>query len=246
MRNVRLGLGLWAALLAAACGDDDGGGADAAPVVPDAPAGADAGGELDLAVCDPATGGPFTSTIDNPFFPLAVGQVWELEGTDQGALVHLTITVLDQTEVVAGVETRILEERETEDGELVEVSRNFFAQAPDGTVCYFGEEVDIYEAGQIVSHEGAWRADAAGNAPGIFMPAAPQVGDAFKQEVAPGVAEDHATIAAMGESVTVPAGTFDDTLRIVEDTPLEPGVLSTKVFARGEGLIVDDVLERLP
>jgi hypothetical protein len=37
-----------------------------------------------------------------------------------------------------------------ENGLLVEVSRDFFAQAPGGTVCYFGEDVDDYEDGEIV------------------------------------------------------------------------------------------------
>lgn len=57
-------------------------------------------------------------------------------------------------------------EQEWADGVLIEVSHNFYAQAVDGTVCYFGEDVDIFEGG-TVSHDGAWRADAAGNRPGI-------------------------------------------------------------------------------
>ncbi|HET7039156.1 MAG TPA: hypothetical protein VFH97_04670, partial [Gemmatimonadales bacterium] len=143
---------------------------------------------------------------------------------------------------VAGVATRVLEERETEGGELVEVSRNFFAQAPDGTVCYFGEDVDIYEGGTVVSHEGEWRAGVSGALPGIMMPASPTVGMAFRQELATGVAEDRAVIDAAGEAVTVPAGTFTSTIGFRETTPLEPGAESIKVFARDVGLIVDDAV----
>ena len=45
-------------------------------------------------------------------------------------------------------------------GQVVEISRNFSAQTDGGTVCYFGEDVDIYDAtGEMVSHAGAWRAD---------------------------------------------------------------------------------------
>jgi hypothetical protein len=125
--------------------------------------------------------------------------------------------------------------------ELIEVSRNFFAQTQDGTVCYFGETVDIYEDGEIVSHEGAWRADAAGNAPGILMPAAPSSGMSFQQEVAPGVAEDEAQIVGTG-TVTVPAGTFTDTIRVREFNPLDQDK-GYKIYARGVGLIVDGPLE---
>jgi hypothetical protein len=167
----------------------------------------------------------------------------------------LQITVLTETETLYSgrnaVTTRVVEETEWEDsnangmiddGEnLIEISRNFFAQTQDGTVCYFGEEVDIYEGGQVVSHEGAWRADESGNAPGIFMPANPQVGMAYQQEIAPGVAEDQATIVRRG-SFTVLAGTFADTLTVRDFNPLD-GSRSTKVYAQGVGLIADSPLE---
>jgi hypothetical protein len=196
---------------------------------------------VDIGVCAP-TAGPFTLDIDNPFFPLAMRNQLVLEGEEGGAAIRLQITVLDETEVVAGVTTRVLEERETEDGELIEVSRNFFAQTADGTVCYFGEDVDIYEGGAIVSHAGAWRAGDNGALPGIMMPASPAEGMAFRQEVAPGIAEDRAVIEATGESVTTPEGTFANTVRFRETTPLEPGAESTKIFARDIGLVVDDVV----
>ena len=70
----------------------------------------------------------------------------------------LTITVLDATELVDGVTARVLEEREEEDGQLVEISRNFLAIDPaTGDVYYFGEDVDIYKNGKVSSHGGAWR-----------------------------------------------------------------------------------------
>lgn len=194
---------------------------------------------LDEAICAP-TAGPFSSTITNPYFPAAVGNQWILDGTDQGKAVHLEITALNSTDVVAGVTTQVIEERETLDGALVEVSRNFFAQTQDGTVCYYGEDVDIYEGGVVTSHEGQWRAGVSGALPGILMPASPAVGQAFVQEIAPGIAQDRVEILAAGESVTVPYGTFTNTIRFRETSPLEPGVKSTKVYVQGLGPIVDD------
>lgn len=188
------------------------------------------------------TPGPFSLAIDNPFFPLPVGRKLTLDGREGKARVHLEVTVLDQTEVVAGVTTRVVEERESEEGQVVEVSRNFFAQAPDGTVCYFGEDVDELRAGAVVGHEGSWRAGGP-NHPGIMMPAAPRVGVAYSQEVAPGVAEDAARIEALGEAATLPAGRFADTLRTSEWSPLEPGVSEAKRYARGVGIVVDGSLE---
>lgn len=198
--------------------------------------------ELDISICDPAAG-PFSLKITNPYFPLAKGNVRLLKGVEDGAKLRLRITVLDETEVVAGVKTRVVEEKEWEDGELIEVSRNFFVQAPDGTVCYYGEDVDMYENGQVVSHEGAWRAGEGDNRPGIIMPANPAVGMTYVQEVAPGIAEDQAEIVSIGETVTIPAGTYKNTLFTRETTPLEPGSESFKRYAPGVGLIVDNVVE---
>jgi hypothetical protein len=152
----------------------------------------------------------FSSHVDNPYFPLPVGQQVVLEGG--GVLVR--ITSLDEVRTVAGVETRVVEEYEEIDGRLVEISRNFFAQAEDGTVCYFGEEVDMYdEEGKISSHGGAWLADGDRYRPGIFMPGSPQVDQAFQQEVAPGVAEDQSKIS-LGDR-TASAG-IEDTVTILD------------------------------
>ena len=164
---------------------------------------------------------------------------------DGGAPVRVVITSLPDTENVAGVTTRVIEEREWEDGELVEVSHNFFAQTTDGTLCYLGEDVDEYEAGEIVSHSGAWRAGVNGALPGILMPANPRVGQTFKQEVAVGIAEDEAVLVAANETVTVGLGTFTDTIRFEESTPLDSAT-SHKTYARGVGLLIDDELERIP
>src|ERR1700758_2131275 len=60
------------------------------------------------------------STGRNPYFILEPGRYLVLRGGD----VELTITVLTETKMVDGVQTRVVEERETEAGELSEISRN--------------------------------------------------------------------------------------------------------------------------
>jgi hypothetical protein len=196
--------------------------------------------ELDISVCAPDAG-PFTLDIDNEYFPLTVGKVLVLEGDDDGTTIRLEITVLDETEEVAGVTTRVMEEAEYENNVLVEISRNFFVQAPDGTVCYYGEDVDDYEGGVVVGHGGEWRAGEGGNLPGIFMPGEPREGVQFYQEFAPGIAEDRAAITKMGEEITVPAGTFNETLRAFDWNPLEGGAGDVKYYIKGIGLSIDEV-----
>ena len=136
------------------------------------------------------------------------------------------------------------EEYETIDGELVEISRNYFAQAADGTVCYFGEEVDDYEGGQVSDHGGAWRADDPGNRAGIIMPALPAVGTGYWQEIAPGVAEDRARVIAAGEPISLPEGEFTDTVEMLESSAIEPGT-SEKIYVRGVGMVFDSGLEQV-
>jgi hypothetical protein len=193
--------------------------------------------ELSIAVCDPGTGS-FSTDITNEFLPLAANRRWVLEGREGGAVVRVEMQVLEELQVVAGVETRIFEEREFEDGELIEVSRNFVAQASDGSVCYFGEDVEDYEDGRLVGSAGAWRAGEDGAVPGILMPAAPEVGTSHRQEVAPGVAEDASVVVALGEPVTVPAGAFTDTLTVRDVDPLGGGV-DEKQYARDVGPVRD-------
>jgi hypothetical protein len=193
---------------------------------------------MDIGVCDPGSA-EFTLEIDNPFFPLVPGTRTVLEGEGASGNELVRITVLDEMESVAGVDTRVVEEYEAIDGRVVEVSRNYFAQTSDGTVCYFGEDVDIYDVdGNVSSHGGAWRADGETNIPGIFMPADLEIDQAFQQEIAPGIAEDQAKVVALGEVTEVPAGTYEETATLQDRNPLD-GSQDEKVYASGIGLIVD-------
>jgi hypothetical protein len=194
---------------------------------------------LDIAICAGNQGG-FSATSTNPYFPFHVGSQWVYDGEESGVAIHLEITALDEQETVGTVATQVIQERETANGVLTEVSRNFFAQTSDGTVCYFGESVDIYDSNGNVTHDGSWRGDDLGNAPGIIMPASPKPGMKFQFESAPGIAEDQGSIVGSGPE-EVPAGRFTETIRIRELNPLDGGK-DLKSYAAGVGLIVDGTL----
>jgi hypothetical protein len=241
-RTAAIALGL-AATLAALAGCDRQGitdpattGAATGPTVPTVQTAS--AKKLSLALCAPSRGG-FSLANTNPFFPIDVGRQLILTGEEEGEAVVLQVTVLDRTRTIAGVTTRVVEEREFRDGELAEVTWNYHVRASDGTNCYYGEDVDIYEEGGI-SHEGAWCADQPGRQAGIFMPAEPKPGMKYQNEVAPGVAEDEAKIVGIGP-VTVPFGRFTNTIRIREFDPLS-GDKDRKVHAAGVGIIIDGVL----
>jgi hypothetical protein len=152
----------------------------------------------------------------------------------------VAITVLDETLEVDGITTRVVEEEEWKYGELIEISRNYFAICPDtNDVFYFGEEVDVYRDGVQVSHSGAWLAGENRARAGLIMPGEPVVGMKYYQEIAPRVAMDRAEIVSLEDTLETPAGTFSDCLRTREGTALNPLEREYKIYAPGIGLIQD-------
>ncbi len=178
-------------------------------------------------------------TGNNPWLTMQPGRVLKL----RNGIDSLTVTILNDTMTVDGVRVGVLEERETKDGKLVEVSRNFFATDRNtGDVYYFGEDVDNYKDGRIIDHESAWRAGVQGARFGLMIPGRPRVGDRFYQEIAPKVAMDRVEIVSTDETVRTPAGTFEHCLHLKETTPLE-GDVSHKWHAPGVGMVKDDEFE---
>jgi hypothetical protein len=208
-----------------------------APAAVDQPAPGDWQRTFDVGAAELATAG------ESPYFILKPGAQLTLEGKEDGKAVRLVVTVLDETRTVGGIEARVVEERESENGALVEVSRNFLAiRKTTRDVYYLGEEVDIYRNGKIVDHEGAWLHGSKGATLGLLVPAAPVIGRRYYQEVAPGVAMDRAQVVSVSERVTTPAGTFEKCLKTEETTPLEPGDKEYKLYAPGVGLVQDGPL----
>lgn len=185
-----------------------------------------------------------TSTGRNSYFILEPGYTCVFEGKAGRRQEKLKITVLGETRIVDGVETRIVEEREWEGDELIEVSRNFFTICSrTNDVYYFGEEVDMYENGEIVSHEGAWLSGEDDARFGLMMAGAPLVGSRYYQEIAPGKAMDRAEIISLDESVETPAGSFTGCLKARETNPLEGNEKEFKYYAPGIGLVQDEDLK---
>ena len=148
------------------------------------------------------------------------------------------------------VECRILQEIAFENGQLVESSLNFFAQADDGTVYYFGEIVDIFET--LVNPErsipaGAEElARALADAAGVGLSVIPVGGGRALGMGDPprpfDLALETARLDRIVEfsphdlTVTVEAGRFEDTIQILETSNLEPGT-ETKWYAPGVGVV---------
>ena len=181
----------------------------------------------------------FSTTIDNPFFPLVPNTTYVYVGTTEGSAARDEFAVTRRTKVIASVTCREVRDRAYVDGVLVEDTLDWFAQNKDGTVWYFGEDTKELDAnGNVISTEGSWQAGVNGAQPGIIMEAYPRVGDPpYRQEFLAGVAEDMATVLALNKTVNVPFGSFKDCLETEEFTQLEPGTIDHKFYARGVGLV---------
>ena len=184
----------------------------------------------------------FTTVGRNTYFILEPYYQQIFHGIEDGDTITLAITVLNETRKIGDIETRIIEEKEMVNGKPIEISRNFFAFCKQtSSVYYFGEEVDMYKDGKIVSHEGAWIAGGK-NKPGVLMPGLILLGSRYYQEIAPSIAMDRAEVLSMTETMKTPAGTFTNVLKTEETTPLEPKEREYKYYAPGVGLIRDENL----
>lgn len=185
------------------------------------------------------------ATVDNPFFPVADvthrSYAGEEIDPDAGETIATTVEerVVPTGDEIAGVPVTTVAVREYDDGQLIEATRDYYAQGGDGTVYYLGEDVNKYENGQLVSHDGAWLAGDGANQAGDFMPAAPAVGQRFAQEQAPGIAQDISTVIATELTVTTPAGTFDGCIETQDLNPLDQS-LEYKFYCPGVGLVREE------
>ena len=187
--------------------------------------------------------------IDNPYFPLIPGTTWiyKAETVDGCEVVRTHVT--NDTKVLAGVTVRVLHDQAFEgetcdDVELVEDTFDYHAQDNAGNVWYFGEDTfDCEGAGNCERGEGSWLAGVNGAKAGLFMLAHPRSGDAYSQEHAPGVAEDHALVTAVGVTEKMRRddafrASYSNCIVTKEWTPLERGAIEFKTYCPNIGNVL--------
>lgn len=206
--------------------------------------------EAEVPTDPPTFSDPLTFT--NSYAPFVPGGTKVYRGKGDEALVVVD-KYLDEVRTFdldgEDVDTWVLEEVEFEDGELVEISRNFFAQGDDGAVYYFGETVDIYEDEQVVDHDGSWLVGGAtelsdpidtanASAPALFMPANPEVGDVYKPEDLFPFVDESDEVKHTNVKIIVPGGKFKHCIKVKETSALDPGESERKWWAPGVGVVL--------
>jgi hypothetical protein len=202
----------------------------------------DSSGETTVEALLPATTQPFVAGADNPYFPLLVGATWAYEGVAGDEVERIEVVVTGETRTVDGVESVVVRDTVSVDGEVVEDTFDWYARDEAGNVWYVGEETEEFEDGEVVSTSGSWEAGVDGAEPGVIMWADPEarIGEAYYQEYYEGEAEDQARVVRVEPSVTVAAGTFEDVIVIEEWNPFDEGVVEEKYYAPGVGVILEE------
>jgi hypothetical protein len=170
-----------------------------------------------------------SARIDNRFFPLKPGTQFTLQGQSNmggGLLPHtVMLTVTDLVKEINGVRTRVLWDRDINDGELVEAELAFHAQDQRGNVWSLGEYPEEFQGGVFVGAPNTWIAGVNGAKAGVLVPARPRLGTpAFLQGRAPdiGFFDCGQVFATDQDGICVPGACYDDVLVINEFNPLEP------------------------
>jgi hypothetical protein len=178
--------------------------------------------------------------IANPYLPLASLKQDILEGKEGSKELRIERTIkpdLRKTFKVGKqtVEVLVMEDREFESSQLAEITLDYFAQADNGAVYYLGEDVDEYKDGKVVGHSGAWLDGVQTKVPGVLLPGNPKLGDKFRSEDVPKITTEDNEVVSLSETLTVPAGTYQNCLKIKET--LSDGAIEYKYYARGVGCI---------
>jgi hypothetical protein len=186
------------------------------------------------------------TTIDNKWFPLRPGIQLIYEGTtvdDDGKPVphRLIYTVTDLVKKINGIDVVVVWDRDFSEGKLEESELTFFAQDDAGNVWHLGQYVETYDELRLVGGHAWLVGHLPGAKAGIMMPADPKVGTpSYSQGFAPAPFNwtDRAQIRKFGESVAVPAGTYENVM-VVEEWAREEGMdgLQLKYHAQGVGTV---------
>ena len=176
----------------------------------------------------------------NPYFPLTPGYKLEFaHGKDTRVR-----TISSETKTIDGVETVVVEDREMKNGQLAELTKDYFAiDVTTNDVYYFGEDVKVYKKGKVVSGKGSWLSGVNGAKFGLYAPGKPVAGKRYYQEIAPGIGQDRAEVLSVTETIVTPAGKFENCVHTLETSPIEKSLKDHKWYAPGVGEVKDEKMQ---
>lgn len=181
---------------------------------------------------------PNSTLMTNVYFPAAAGKKYTYEGETADGHELVEEQRLPETRIVQGIECIVVNFKAYLNGVLIEEAYDWYAQDVDGTVWYFGEEVDNYNTdGTLRDHAGSWEAGIDGAKAGMIMPANPTLGMGYREEYYFNEAEDEAEITGTNLHIPIPFGDFSNCIETRNWTELEPDLVENKYYAPGIGLV---------
>lgn len=170
--------------------------------------------------------------ITNPLFPISRLRSAVFLGHAGGKPFRSETTLLPGTGSVAWdgrrIPVRLSQYLAYVNGRIEEVALDRYAQADDGSVWYFGEDVMDYRAGSVAITEGTWLAGRDGP-PAMIMPAHPSPGDVFRLENIPGIVFEEVTVKAVGTTLHGVRGA------LLADELHSDGAIDKKIYAPDRG-----------
>lgn len=196
---------------------------------------ADASKRVDLAL--PKFSHP--TEVTNPLFPVSKQASVLFTGHVDDKPFRTEVTLLPFTRIITWqgiqIETLVSQYVAYLDGRVQEVAYDLYAQADDGSVWYFGEDVSDFKDGVIYTKEGTWLAGKDGP-PNMIMPGKPKVGDAYRAENMPGIALEEVTVTAIDHTYDGPLGPIPGAMLGKELH--QDGTYDEKTFAPGYGEVL--------
>ena len=184
--------------------------------------------------------GQFSARVTNPWFPLLPGSTWVYRGVKDGEHSREVMTVTHRTKTIQGAPCVVVSDRLYLHGRLEERTSDYYTQDSHGRVWYFGEDTaELDRQGHVKDTSGSWLAGRDGAKAGIFMFTNPRPGQSARQEYLKGEAEDHFQVLQLDAAVVVPFAMERHAMLTKEWTPLEPGVIDHKYYARGIGTVLE-------
>jgi hypothetical protein len=176
------------------------------------------------------------SKITNPLFPVSLQESVLMLGHVDDKPFRTEVTLLPYTRIVEWegqrVETAVSQYLAYLDGRITEIAYDLYAQADDGSVWYFGEDVADFGGGAIATKEGTWLAGK--DAPAaMIMAGQPKVGDVFRTENSPGFAFEEVSVKSVDQTVVGPLGPVRGGI-VVSELHMD-ATTEDKTFAPGYG-----------
>jgi hypothetical protein len=185
----------------------------------------------------------FVARIDNPHAPFKPGAWWEYRKRSAEGTERVRVEVLNKHREILGVSTTVVRDRVWLNGEIQEDTVDWLAQDKRGNVWYFGELSQGYEDGMLASLDGSFEAGKDGAKPGLWIKAAPKAGDFYRQEWAPGNAEDVVQVQSVNAPDDVPFRNSKPVLMTRDFSPQAPGGDELKFYVPGVGFVLEIELD---